>query len=146
VIDETGCWGELLPMDGKELWRLTVFDAPLSNAEPDFLLRKMAGGAFAYEMLSASPWDRRDYVAASYGRGRVFIAGDSAHQCSPTGGIGMHTGLERDHEPRLEACRHAEGWGGERCSPPTRPSAGRSRCAMSSMRPAPTMRLPPFRA
>ena len=81
-------------MDGKELWRLTVFDAPLSNADPDFLLRKMAGGSFPYEMLSASPWDRRDYVAANYGRGRVFIAGDSAHQCSPTGGIGMHTGLE----------------------------------------------------
>ena len=77
VIDETGCWGELLPMDGKELWRLTVFDAPLSAAEPDFLMRKMAGGAFPYEMLSVSPWERRDYVAESYWRGRVFIAGDS---------------------------------------------------------------------
>jgi 2-polyprenyl-6-methoxyphenol hydroxylase-like FAD-dependent oxidoreductase len=113
VIDETGCWGELIPMDGKELWRLTVFDAPLSNAEPDFLLRKMAGGAFAYEMLSVSPWDRRDYIATRYRDGRVFIAGDAAHQCSPTGGIGMHTGLEEvvNLAWKLEAM--LAGWGGE---------------------------------
>jgi 2-polyprenyl-6-methoxyphenol hydroxylase-like FAD-dependent oxidoreductase len=112
VIDETGCWGELIPMDGKELWRLTVFDAPLSNAEPDVLLRKMAGGVFPYEMLSVSPWDRRDYVATSYGRGRVFISGDAAHQCSPTGGIGMHTGLEEvvNLAWKLEAM--LAGWGG----------------------------------
>ena len=45
VIDETGCWAELIPIDGKELWRLTVFDEPLSAADPDFLLRKLAGGA-----------------------------------------------------------------------------------------------------
>jgi 2-polyprenyl-6-methoxyphenol hydroxylase-like FAD-dependent oxidoreductase len=112
VIDETGCWGELLPMDGKELWRLTVFDAPLSNAEPDFLLRKMAGGAFPYEMLSVSPWDRRDYVAEHYRGGRVFIAGDSAHQCSPTGGIGMHTGLEEVVNVAWKLAAMLEGWGG----------------------------------
>ncbi len=76
VIDETGCWAELIPIDGKELWRLTVFDEPLSKADPDFLLRKLAGGPFAYEMLSVSPWERRDYVANSYRQDRVFIAGD----------------------------------------------------------------------
>ena len=76
VIDETGCWAELIPIDGKELWRLTVFDEPVSAADPDVLLRKMAGGAFPYEMLSVSPWERRDYVARSYRQGRVFIAGD----------------------------------------------------------------------
>jgi 2-polyprenyl-6-methoxyphenol hydroxylase-like FAD-dependent oxidoreductase len=112
VIDETGCWGELIPMDGKELWRLTVFDAPLSNAEPDFLLRKMAGGAFPYEMLSVSPWDRHDYIATSYGRGRVFISGDAAHQCSPTGGIGMHTGLEEVVNLAWKLDAMLAGWGG----------------------------------
>ncbi len=112
VIDELGCWAELLPMDGKELWRLTVFDAPLSNAEPDFLLRKMAGGAFPYDMLSASLWDRRDYVAESYRHGRVFIAGDAAHQCSPTGGIGMHTGLEEVVNLAWKLAAMLAGWGG----------------------------------
>jgi 2-polyprenyl-6-methoxyphenol hydroxylase-like FAD-dependent oxidoreductase len=112
VIDETGCWGELIPMDGRELWRLTVFDAPLSEAEPDFLLRKMAGGAFPYEMLSVSPWDRRDYVATRYRVGRAFIAGDAAHQCSPTGGIGMHTGLEEVVNLAWKLDAMLAGWGG----------------------------------
>jgi 2-polyprenyl-6-methoxyphenol hydroxylase-like FAD-dependent oxidoreductase len=112
VIDETGCWGELIPIDGKELFRLTVFDEPLSAADPHFLLYKMAGGEFPYEMLSVSPWERRDYVAHSYCNGRVFIAGDAAHECSPTGGIGMHTGLEEviNLAWKLEAV--LRGWGG----------------------------------
>ena len=112
MIDETGCWAELIPIDGKELWRLTVFDEPLSKADPDFLLRKLAGGPFAYEMLNVSPWERRDYVARSYGQGRIFIAGDAAHECSPTGGIGMHTGLEEAVNLGWKLAAMAEGWGG----------------------------------
>jgi 2-polyprenyl-6-methoxyphenol hydroxylase-like FAD-dependent oxidoreductase len=112
VIDETGCWGELIPIDGKELWRLTVFDEPLSKADPDFLLRKMTGGAFPYEMISVSPWERRDYVARSYGQARILIAGDAAHECSPTGGIGMHTGLEEAVNLGWKLAAMVEGWGG----------------------------------
>src|SRR5262245_2925469 len=112
VIDESGCWAELIPIDGKELWRLTVFDQPLNAADPDFLLRKMAGGAFPYEMLSVSPWERRDHVAESYGRGRIFIAGDAAHECSPTGGIGMHTGLEEIMNLGWKLAAVLAGWGG----------------------------------
>ena len=112
AIDETGCWAELIPIDGKELWRLTVFDEPMSAAEPDFLLRKLAGGPFAYEMLNVSPWERRDYVARTYGHGRVFIAGDSAHECSPTGGIGMHMGLEEAVNLGWKLAALIEGWGG----------------------------------
>jgi 2-polyprenyl-6-methoxyphenol hydroxylase-like FAD-dependent oxidoreductase len=112
VIDETGCWGELIPIDGKELWRLTVFDEPLSKADPDFLLRKMTGGPFPYEMISVSPWERRDYVARSYGQDRILIAGDAAHECSPTGGIGMHTGLEEAVNLGWKLAALIEGWGG----------------------------------
>jgi 2-polyprenyl-6-methoxyphenol hydroxylase-like FAD-dependent oxidoreductase len=112
VIDETGCWAELIPIDGKELWRLTVFDAPASAEDQDYLLRKLAGGPFAYEMLSASPWERRDFVARHYGSGRVFIAGDAAHECSPTGGIGMHTGLEEAVNLGWKLAAVTQGWGG----------------------------------
>ena len=117
MIDETGCWGELIPIDGKELWRLTVFDEPASKEDPDALLRKMAGGAFPYEMLSVSPWERRDYVAKSYGTARVLIAGDSAHECSPTGGIGMHTGLEEAVNLSWKLAAMTEGWGGPELLP-----------------------------
>jgi 2-polyprenyl-6-methoxyphenol hydroxylase-like FAD-dependent oxidoreductase len=112
VIDETGCWAELIPIDGKELWRLTVFDEPASAQEPDTLLRKMAGGTFDYEMLSVVPWQRREHVASRYGEGRVFIAGDAAHECSPTGGIGMHTGLEEAANLGWKLAGMLDGWGG----------------------------------
>jgi 2-polyprenyl-6-methoxyphenol hydroxylase-like FAD-dependent oxidoreductase len=112
LIDERGCWSELIPIDGKELWRLTVFDEPASAAEPDALLRKMAGAGFPYEILSVSRWERRDFVARSFGQGRVMIAGDAAHECSPTGGIGMHTGLEEVVNLGWKLAAMIEGWGG----------------------------------
>jgi 2-polyprenyl-6-methoxyphenol hydroxylase-like FAD-dependent oxidoreductase len=112
LIDESGCWSELIPIDGGELWRLTVFDEPASSKDPDDLLRKMAGGEFPCEIISVSRWERRDYVAQSYGRGRVLIAGDAAHECSPTGGIGMHTGLEEVVNLGWKLAAMIEGWGG----------------------------------
>ena len=112
LIDEHGCWSELIPIDGKELRRLTVFDEPASAAEPDALLRKMAGATFPYEILSVSRWERRDFVARSFGHGRVMIAGDAAHECSPTGGIGMHTGLEEVVNLGWKLAAMIEGWGG----------------------------------
>jgi 2-polyprenyl-6-methoxyphenol hydroxylase-like FAD-dependent oxidoreductase len=112
VIDETGCWAELIPIDGKELWRLTVFAEPASAEDPAAVLQKMAGGAFDYEMLSVVPWQRREHVASRYGEGRVFIAGDAAHECSPTGGIGMHTGLEEAVNLGWKLAAAMEGWGG----------------------------------
>ena len=112
VIDETGCWAELIPIDGKELFRLTVFNDPAAADDPDSRLRKMAGGAFPYTILSALPWERRDYVAQRYGVGRVFIAGDAAHQCSPTGGLGMHMGLEEAVNLSWKLAAVFEGWGG----------------------------------
>src|SRR5207237_1820485 len=97
---------------GQALWRLTVSGEPARAADPDLLLRKLAGQEFAYEMLSVSPWERRDFVAESFGRGRVFIAGDAAHECSPTGGIGMHMGLEEAVNLAWKLAAMIEGWGG----------------------------------
>jgi 2-polyprenyl-6-methoxyphenol hydroxylase-like FAD-dependent oxidoreductase len=112
LIDQHGCWAELIPIDGNELWRLTVFDEPASAQAPESLLRQMAGGAFPYEILSVTRWERRDFVAQRYGTGRVMIAGDAAHECSPTGGIGMHTGLEEVVNLGWKLAAMVEGWGG----------------------------------
>jgi hypothetical protein len=65
-------------------------------------------------MLSVLPWERGDFVAREYGRGRVFIAGDAAHECSPTGGIGMHTGIEEAVNLAWKLAAMIEGWGGSR--------------------------------
>lgn len=93
MIDERGCWSELIAIDGRELWRLTVFHHEGAAIDSDAYLRKMAGRDFNYEIIDATAWERRDCVAQGYRRGRVLIAGDAAHQSSPTGGVGMHAGV-----------------------------------------------------
>jgi hypothetical protein len=89
-----------------------VFDEPASAQAPESLLRHMAGGEFPYEILSVTRWERRDFVAQRYGTGRVMIAGDAAHECSPTGGIGMHTGLEEVVNLGWKLAAMVDGWGG----------------------------------
>ena len=112
LVDASGCWSELIPIDGKELWRLTVFDDLAATADPRAALARMAGGDFPHEILSVSPWERRDFVAERYGEGRVLIAGDAAHQCSPTGGLGMHTGIEEAVNLAWKLHAVLAGWGG----------------------------------
>ncbi len=111
-IDEGGCWSELIPIDGRELWRLTVFDDPRYENDPHAALRRMAGFDVPCEIISTLLWERRDSVAASYGKGRVLIAGDAAHQSSPTGGAGMHTGLEEAVNLAWKLEATIKGWGG----------------------------------
>lgn len=50
-IDEEGCWSELIPIDGKELWRLTVFDDPRYEKDPRAALKRMAGW-----LVAAGSW------------------------------------------------------------------------------------------
>ncbi len=112
LIDASGCWAELIPIDGKALWRLTVFDDLAAAREPAAALARMAGGAFPHEILSVLPWERRDCVAERYGAGPVLIAGDAAHECSPTAGLGMHTGIEEAFNLAWKLAAVTAGWGG----------------------------------
>jgi 2-polyprenyl-6-methoxyphenol hydroxylase-like FAD-dependent oxidoreductase len=112
LIDRTGCWAELIPIDGRALWRLTVFDDAAAAQDPASALGKMAGGDFPYTILSVAPWERRDFVAERYGQGRVLLAGDAAHQCSPTGGLGMHTGIEEAVNLGWKLAAEIRGWAG----------------------------------
>ncbi|WP_328876076.1 FAD-dependent monooxygenase [Streptomyces sp. NBC_00287] len=45
------------------------------------------------DVLVANAWTPRLTVADSFGRGRVWLAGDAVHQVTPTGGYGMNTGV-----------------------------------------------------
>ena len=91
-----------------------MFDDPVYERDPDAALLRMAGFEFPHEIISTLLWERRDSVAERYGVGRVLLAGDSAHQSSPTGGAGMHTGMEEAVNlawklQRLESMREASG-------------------------------------
>jgi 2-polyprenyl-6-methoxyphenol hydroxylase-like FAD-dependent oxidoreductase len=113
-FDDDGCWAELIAIDGVELWRLSVFDDPEPDLTGESYLRKLAGRDFAFEVLDVSPWERRDFVARTYRRGRVFLAGDAAHEMSPTAGAGMHTGICEAVNLAWKLQAEIEGWAGPR--------------------------------
>jgi 2-polyprenyl-6-methoxyphenol hydroxylase-like FAD-dependent oxidoreductase len=116
MIDETGHWADLVSIDGKDLWRLTLLDlgsrAEIKAVDTASMLWRAAGVEFTYEILSVLPWERRDLLAATYGKGRVYICGDAAHVLSPTGGLGMNTGLADACDLSWKIAAAIEGWAG----------------------------------
>ena len=117
MVDEAGHWSDLVAIDGRELWRLTLLDldpnTDMESFDVDASLRRAAGVNFSYEIISVLPWRRRESIADRYRKGRVFIAGDAAHQCSPTGGLGMNTGLQDAVDIGWKLAAVLAGWGGE---------------------------------
>ncbi|WP_374572189.1 FAD-dependent monooxygenase [Phenylobacterium sp.] len=117
LIDPKGLWGSLVAIDGRDVWRLSLIGGgdrrSWSDADINAAVLKAFGARLPYDVLSAVPWTRREILAETYRRGQCFLAGDAAHQMSPTGGYGMNTGIGDavDLSWKLAAC--LEGWGGE---------------------------------
>lgn len=73
----------------------------------------MAKANVDLELLSTVPWTAGySLVTQSYGTDRIFLAGDSSHLFTPTGGLGMNTGVDDAANLgwKLAALHH--GWGG----------------------------------
>jgi hypothetical protein len=51
-------------------------------------------------------------VAERYGEGRVFLAGDAVHQLSPTGALGMNSGIGDAVDLGWKLAAVLNGWGG----------------------------------
>lgn len=59
------------------------------------LIQKVAGTEFPVDVISSVPWTAGySLVAERYAAGRVFLAGDAVHLFTPTGGMGMNTGVD----------------------------------------------------
>lgn len=65
-----------------------------------------------FEMLTCAPWKQNLLVADSYGRGRVFLAGDAVHLVIPTGGLGMNSGVGDAIDIGWKLAATLKGWGG----------------------------------
>src|SRR5712671_5236696 len=117
AVDRHGVWSNIRIIDpANALWRLMILDAgpglTPDTVDRDQYLRRALGIPLKVEWLGASVWTRRSAVADRYSNGRVFLAGDAVHQLSPTGGLGMNTGIADAVDLGLKLAAMLAGWGG----------------------------------
>ena len=82
------------------------------SIDPVAAITDVVGAEFEIEVHSVQPWDAHALVAKQYSAGRCFLAGDSAHLFSPTGGFGMNTGVSDAIELAWRLQAALDGWAG----------------------------------
>jgi putative polyketide hydroxylase len=113
--------GVLLPVDNERSW---VLHAPL-QAEIGETLEDFTDGRCAEAIRTATgvpdlevkitgkaQWTAADRVVERFSDGRIFLAGDSAHEMSPTGAYGANTGIQDAHNLAWKLAAVLGGWAG----------------------------------
>jgi 3-(3-hydroxy-phenyl)propionate hydroxylase len=86
--------------DGKGLWRL-LFPIRLKESDREAMdeetvqrrLQSFFPKQDAYPVVHRNLYNVHQRVAASFCKGRVFLAGDAAHVNNPLGGLGLNFGI-----------------------------------------------------
>ena len=113
TIGVDGPWASLTAADGRERWRLMLYDEKdLSDPQAAQAVRRAVGRDFDFEVLTVGVWARRNLVAERYGTKRVFLAGDAVHVMPPNGGLGMNTGIGDAVDLGWKLAAVHQGWGG----------------------------------
>lgn len=110
------CTGVFIAIDGRQYYtmqRHILEDEDPTDFDAAAAVRRAIGADIDFEIISIQPWVPRQLVADRYREGRVFLAGDSAHLVSPTGGFGMNTGIGDGVDIGWKLAAVIEGWGGE---------------------------------
>lgn len=118
-IDDGGLWGNVRIIDpANGLWRIMVdkTDGMLTpeTVDRDACLQRALGFRPPVEWVDVNIWKRRSVVAERYGEGRVLLAGDAVHQHSPTGALGMNSGVADAVDLGWKLAAMLQGWGGAR--------------------------------
>ncbi|WP_296560653.1 FAD-dependent monooxygenase [Pigmentiphaga sp.] len=115
-VDESGVWATIVAINGNDEWRMSIVGdtqrREYSDDELRGLARRALGRDLDLEILSRLQWTRVEAVADAYGSGNVFVAGDACHLTSPTGGLGMNTGIGDAVDLSWKLAAVLEGWGG----------------------------------
>jgi 2-polyprenyl-6-methoxyphenol hydroxylase-like FAD-dependent oxidoreductase len=88
-------------------------DVRLSDLDPMRSVHETLGRDIEVDtLLETSIWRPNVLVADRYRDGRVFLAGDAAHEVIPTGGYGMNTGIADAVDIGWKLAALIQGWGG----------------------------------
>jgi 2-polyprenyl-6-methoxyphenol hydroxylase-like FAD-dependent oxidoreductase len=110
--------GAIIAQDEENTWTLQttaiVDGVRTEDIDKQELLDKVCGRSLAIdEVLQSSVWQANVLVADRYRQGRVFVAGDAAHEFIPTGGYGLNTGFADAINLGWKLAAVLRGFGGE---------------------------------
>jgi 2-polyprenyl-6-methoxyphenol hydroxylase-like FAD-dependent oxidoreductase len=109
--------GTIIAQNDDDIYTLQAWLLPgqdPATMTPEDVLERWVGRKFKYEIIQANPWTANFVVARHYVKGRVVLAGDSAHQYIPTGGYGMNSGVADAVGLAWGLAALVQGWGGEK--------------------------------
>ena len=107
----------VISQNDKDTWTIHIPIAAVpdhQHRDAKEMLFEQLGCRFDCEIILANPWHPRLGLADSYGAGRVWLAGDAAHQFIPTGGYGMNSGIGDAMALAWVLNANLRGWGGAR--------------------------------
>jgi 2-polyprenyl-6-methoxyphenol hydroxylase-like FAD-dependent oxidoreductase len=82
-LDLAGTWWAVFP----------GVEAGYGTAHASALIAGLVGAPSEHEVVASDPWTARMQIADSFGCGRVFLVGESAHVNPPWGGHGFNTSV-----------------------------------------------------
>lgn len=106
IIKRPEVYGLLISINNSDRWAFhAIYDPQKGESPEDFppercvdLIRKAIGlPELAVEIKSILPWEVAVRVADAFQAGRIFLAGDAAHQMPPWGGMGANSGIADVH-------------------------------------------------
>jgi len=98
--DEWSALFKVAGNDGRGAWRAVFPTIPgqsddeiMNEAATEARLQKFFPKPGRYEVLHRNIYHAHQRVAARFQKGRIFLAGDSAHVNNPLGGLGLNCGI-----------------------------------------------------
>jgi 2-polyprenyl-6-methoxyphenol hydroxylase-like FAD-dependent oxidoreductase len=110
--------GAIIAQDEVDTWTLqtsAITDGvDTADIDKQQLLDKVCGRHLEIdEVLQSSVWKANVLVADRYRVGRLFVAGDAAHEVIPTGGYGLNTGVADAVNLGWKLAAVIKGYGGD---------------------------------
>jgi putative polyketide hydroxylase len=107
--------GVLLTVDNADRWLLVVGGDIASIDEATAvrrIQRALGTDDLPVRILGFMAWSPAARVAAGYASGRLFVAGDAAHQMTPSGAFGLNVGIADAHNLAWKIAAVESGWAG----------------------------------